>query len=119
MEPNIGRCGEQTPALPGTTPDPRWSTHCALPHGHAGWHRDDHSAEWANTTPPAATGVDLRHLAVILNEGQKAADRIQDPGLSVALGAMAEVAVHLHVDPNSDTFWNLDREFAELVEKLT
>jgi len=60
--------------------------------------------------------VTLRELAIILNEGRKAADDIQDPGLSAALSAMTDAAVNLAV---GTPIWDVDQEFAELVEKYT
>jgi hypothetical protein len=37
-----GRCGEQTPEIVGGVAE-----YCALPAGHAGWHRGDQGAEWS------------------------------------------------------------------------
>lgn len=62
--------------------------------------------------------MDLRHLAIILDQGRHAADRIQDAALSTALGAMAEVAVQLHLDPDGELF-NVERDFAELADRLS
>ena len=62
--------------------------------------------------------MDLRALAVILDAGKKAADRLGDAALTAALGDMAEVATQLAMDPGGELF-NLDRDFVALAEKLT
>jgi NMD protein affecting ribosome stability and mRNA decay len=67
------------------------------------------------TVPPV---VDLRHLAIILDQGSKTAEKWQDAALSRALGDMAEVAVQLHLDPDGSLF-NVEQDFAALVERLT
>jgi hypothetical protein len=62
--------------------------------------------------------MDLRHLAIILNQGSEIAADWQDAALSRALGDMAEVAVQLHLDPDGALF-NVERDFAALADRLT
>ncbi|GGM27857.1 hypothetical protein GCM10011608_10850 [Micromonospora sonchi] len=115
--PTVGRCGDHAPTIPGLTPG--GSPVCALPHGHAGWHRDDNGTEWNIATPADSAeppAVDLRHLAVILTYGKQAADRMGDAALTAALGAMAEVAASMHLDPNG--LFDIEREFAALADRL-
>ncbi|MEU3452269.1 hypothetical protein ABZ671_01300 [Micromonospora sp. NPDC006766] len=45
-KPTVGRCGDHAPTIP-TTGAPIPPAVCALPHGHAGWHRSDNDAEWS------------------------------------------------------------------------
>lgn len=58
--------------------------------------------------------MDLRHLALILQEGWQAAEAEGDVALSRALAAMAETAVHLHLNPD-----DVERDFAKLDESLS
>jgi len=61
--------------------------------------------------------ADLRHLAVILNEGAKKAEEYQDAALASALSAMTEAAVMLHLEGGQKgAVWNLDEEFSRLSE---
>lgn len=62
--------------------------------------------------------MDLRHLALILNEGKIAADQIQDAVLAHTLNAMTETAVYLHQHPDGE-LWNVERDFAQLAERLS
>jgi hypothetical protein len=65
--------------------------------------------------------VDLRHLAVILNEGSKAAEQFRSPadaGLVSALSAMAEVAVTLAEYPADDELFGVDRLYAEIRDRV-
>lgn len=62
--------------------------------------------------------MDLRALAIILDQGRQAAEKWQDGGLATALGEMTEVAVALHLEPDGD-LWNVERDFAALAERLT
>lgn len=61
--------------------------------------------------------MDLRHLALILDAGRKAADSIEDAGLSAALGHMTEVAVFYALHPEGDGAINLADDFADLAER--
>lgn len=115
--PTVGRCGDPAPAV--LTVAPAGATCCALPHGHAGWHRDDHGTEWHNSHPPAITppAVDLRALAVILDVGADTASRFGGGALHAALRDMAKMAVELHLDADGQRF-DLDRMVAALAHKL-
>lgn len=62
--------------------------------------------------------MDLRHLALILQEGWQAAEAEGDVALSRALAAMAETAVGLHQQPDGG-IWDVERDFAALAERLT
>lgn len=41
-----GRCGARTPGIRLPGPDRTPPVHCALPAGHAGWHKGDDGSEW-------------------------------------------------------------------------
>ncbi len=58
--------------------------------------------------------MSLRALALILDEGRKAADRMGDASLSAALSAMTEVAMAIEVPLYG---WDVDRDFAELAKR--
>lgn len=53
---NDGRCGDVTPQLFRSQ---LLREHCALPAGHAGWHRSDEGAEWTwhGPEPPEKPGM--------------------------------------------------------------
>jgi hypothetical protein len=58
-----GRCGHESPSIAGGTP-----SNCALPAGHAGWHRGDrdehgNATEWGRPAPDAPR--DARLTAVL------------------------------------------------------
>jgi hypothetical protein len=62
--------------------------------------------------------MDLRHLAVILDVGSKAAADLDDPGLSNALTHMAEIATVYALHPDGGTLFPLDEAFAALAARL-
>ncbi len=72
----------------------------------------------AGLPSPDERGLDLRALALILDAGRQAADRLGDPALTAALGDMAEVAAQLHLNPDGELF-NLERDFTAFAAKLT
>lgn len=65
---------------------------------------------------------DLRALAVILDEGHKAADRIEDAGLSATLAAMTEAAIGYAEEAAANRYgqggpgglWNLVADYEAL-----
>lgn len=60
--------------------------------------------------------MDLRHLALILDAGRKAAEDIEDAGLSAALAHMTETAVALAFDDKWPAF-NVATDFTKLAER--
>lgn len=50
-----GRCGSRAPRLVPADEITRWGAFCALPAGHAGWHRGDDGCEWNILQEPEAT----------------------------------------------------------------
>jgi hypothetical protein len=62
---------------------------------------------------------DLRHLAIILNEGAKKAEEYHDAALASALAAMTEAAVMLHQDGEGEgATWDVETEFDRLAEAV-
>lgn len=61
--------------------------------------------------------LDLRHLALILDQGRQAAERQRDATLSYTLGCMAEAAAGYHQNDGGGV-WNLEDDFAQLVERI-
>ncbi|WFF07235.1 hypothetical protein O7622_01140 [Micromonospora sp. WMMD1076] len=68
----VGRCGHVSPALIRPAPP----THCALPAGHAGWHRDDDGAVWGTSVNGASLDGLLanvsRSLATAVDDAERA-----------------------------------------------
>jgi hypothetical protein len=62
------------------------------------------------------TTLDLRHLALILRAGKRAADGMQDAALCVALDAMTEMATWYAEHPDGGTLFPVDEDFARLAE---
>ena len=62
--------------------------------------------------------MDLRHLAVILDVGAKAARELDDPALHYTLAQMCEVATVFALHPDGGTMLPLDELFAPLAERL-
>ncbi len=58
--------------------------------------------------------MDLRHLAVILDVGAKAARDLDDPALHHTLDQMCEVATVYALHPDGGTMLPLDDMFNEL-----
>jgi hypothetical protein len=46
IETGVGRCGAMMTGI-----DPQRPFVCSMPHGHAGWHRDDDGVEWGTPVP--------------------------------------------------------------------
>lgn len=62
--------------------------------------------------------LDLRHLAVILDAGRKAADDLQDAGLSAALSHMAETAAGLALaEVGESAIWDVEADFEQLAQR--
>jgi len=63
--------------------------------------------------------MDLRHIAVILDSGAKAAEQIQDAALHKTLSAMTETTVRLILGANNGGGFRpaIDEEFAELADR--
>lgn len=53
---NVGRCGNRFTTTISSLPVPRGV--CALPAGHAGWHRSDEGTEWNDPREPGTTRVE-------------------------------------------------------------
>jgi len=62
--------------------------------------------------------TDLRHLALILHAGKRAADTLQDAGVSAALDAMTEMAAWYAEHPDGGTLFPVDEDFAKLAERF-
>ncbi len=59
----------------------------------------------------------MRHLALILDAGRKAAEDLEAPGLSHALAHMTELAVIFAEQPDGGSVYPVDEIFAELAER--
>ncbi|MEU8158136.1 hypothetical protein AB0B94_31160 [Micromonospora sp. NPDC048986] len=64
-----------------------------------------------------ADAVDLRHLALIFDQGRKGAEQVGDAGLAQALWFMTEAAVGYHQNFDGGV-WNLEEDFAQLVKRI-
>lgn len=63
--------------------------------------------------------VDLRHIALILDTGSKAAYDIGDAALGHTLGHMTEVAVAYHLEAAGlDDLFNVTDDFNKLAERF-
>lgn len=61
--------------------------------------------------------MDLRHLALILDAGSKAAADLDDPALSHALAHMTELAVAFAQSPDGGDLFPVGDWFAELADR--
>lgn len=61
--------------------------------------------------------MDLRHLAVILDVGAKAAADLDDPGLSNALTHMCEIATVYAMHADGGSIFPLEEAFAALADR--
>lgn len=58
----VGRCGAPAPRMQLGAEYTEPATHCALPAGHAGWHRDDFGdREWNGSNPPHPVDMGCPH----------------------------------------------------------
>ncbi|MFI5938022.1 hypothetical protein [Actinoplanes sp. NPDC051494] len=62
--------------------------------------------------------MDLRHLAVILDAGAKAAEDMEDAGLSHALNHMCEVVTVYALQPDGGIPLPLDDTFAVIAARF-
>lgn len=104
--PAVGRCGQRAPTaldaeLDGMLPP----IVCALPAGHAGWHRDERGAEWGTAEPVA----DLREVPdVVLTREQEIRARALHEAAGVFVGTLEDT---LNAGPVADAVLTMAPRF--------